>query len=342
MSTTWTDWAFIGLGAAAGLELGIYVVRRQKSSVTTAPAGTGSPAIAANSSPGPSGDSSASGISTSSNPCAPMTMFCLLHNPVGGIPVPDALAWVPAQNAADAIYYHGGGISFFDLAHHPVGYYGESLIPAQQAAAYLWDMGIDPCPPQIYADLVTANAATGVPIPLLLAIAHTESTFLSYGTVLNSGCVPGACTTGNTGNANGGPVGLMMVSSEACVQVGVPYSEAAASTQANAIAAAKYLVYLAQQHGISPTSTDYVQWEPVLAAYGENPSTSATLAGSSSWVAQHVPAEAQAKQSAAAITRTAAPAALVPAVVTCRDYFTQESGREVTIRACSNGTRTIV
>ncbi|MDA8118470.1 MAG: transglycosylase SLT domain-containing protein [Gammaproteobacteria bacterium] len=338
MSATWTDWAFIALGGAAGLELGIYAAHRLQAS--SIPAGTGSSATGASSSPGPSGDSSAS--SQSSNPCAPMTMFCLLHNPVGGIPVPDALAWVPAQNAADEIYYHGGGISLFDLAHHPVGYYGESLIAAQRAAAYLWDLGIDPCPPQIYADLVTANAATGIPIPLLLAIAHTESTFLSYGTIANSGCVPGACTRGNTGSANGGPIGLMMVSSEACAQVGVSYSEAATSTQANAIAAAKYLVYLAQQRGISPTSTDYAQWEPVLAAYGENPSTSATLASSSSWVAQHVPAEAKAAQAAVAITRNPAPPALVPAVVTCRDYFAQEGGREVTIRACSNGIRTIV
>jgi len=182
---SWTDWAWIGLGLAAGVEGAIYLDARRPT-VSAAIAGAGSATAA----PGPSGgDDTTTTATTDANPCAPMTMFCLLHNPVGGIPVPDALAWVPAQNAADEIYYHGGGVSFFDLAHHPVGYYGESLIPAQRAAAYLWDLGIDPCPANLYADLVAASSQTGVPVPLLMGIAHTESTFLSYGTVLNSGCV---------------------------------------------------------------------------------------------------------------------------------------------------------
>jgi len=337
---SWKAWAWIGPGLAGGNEGAVYI-ERTRATASTVISGAGSATTA----PGPSGSdtmTTTSSVTTDANPCAPMTMFCLLHNPVGGIPVPDALAWVPAQNAADEIYYHGGGISFFDLAHHPVGYYGESLIPAQRAAAYLWDMGIDPCPANLYTDLTAASSATGVPVPLLLGIAHTESTFLSYGTVLNSGCVPGACTAGNTGSASGGPVGLMQVSSEACAQVGVSYSEAVSSSAVNALAAAKYLVYLAGLNGLDPTSTDYAAWEPELAAYGEPNSPSIVYAQDHAQVAQATPAKAEATQSAAVITRTPAPAALVPAVVTCRDYFTQEDGREVTIRACSNGTRTIV
>lgn len=337
------EWAW-GLGGGLGLLAlagGAIAYWRSRAAADTVTAATPSAGAASASAPGPSGGSPA--------PAETMTFQTLLAYPVGKIPVSDALAWVPAQNAARVVADQGGGYSLFDLAHHPVGYTfpdGHQYEAAQRAAAYLWDLGVDPCPPALYADLAAASQATGVPLPLLLGMAHVESGFLDGGLVGNSVCVPGSCLPGNTGQATGGPVGLLQVSSVAAAQVGVSYAAATASPASNALAAAKYLAYLAGQHGLAPTSTDYAAWASVLEAYGEGPDSPAlALATNGSWVAQHTPAEATVTQQAT--NQSAAPAAYqAPTPVTCTTSVATLSvgtvTKRVTSRVCSNGTRTIL
>jgi hypothetical protein len=272
-----------------------------------------------------------------------MTMFCLLHHPVGACPVPDAEAWIPAQYAADAVWR--SGLSLFTLTHHPVGAFGPALIPAQQAGDYLLRLGIDPCPPALYAALAAASQATGVPLPLLLSVAYTESTFLDYGQVPNSGCVPGACSVGQTGVPNGGPVGLMQVSAVAATQVGVPYADVVASYTSNALAGARYLAYLAGEYQMAPSSTDWAAWGAVLAtAYGEGAAATSTISQATdpAWIASQTPANAQAAQAQRLTAAPAAPAAFVPAQVTCRTVTLLVNGNEVRVTACSNGTWTLV
>jgi|GEM_PF-3050570 len=276
------------------------------------------------------------------NPCDPMTLFCLLHHPVGGLPVPDALAWIPAQRAADLVWQ--SGISLFDLTHHPVGYYGPALIQTQYAADYLLRLGIDPCPPSIYAALASASSATGVPLPLLLAVAYTETRFLQYGQVPNSGCVPGICLPGQTGQAVGQPVGLMQVSGVACQQIGVPYADAVASVDANALAGAKYLAYLAGQYGFPPSSTDYSAWAPVLAnAYGEGAAAAATIdqVQSASWLASQTPATATTTQAQRFTAAPTPPQTLVSSTVTCRTVTLLVNGVYQKVTTCDNGTWTL-
>jgi len=335
------DWV-LGAGLAAGAGVGVLYWRHRTAGAASVPPATGTGSSPAPSAPGPT---------TSREPVAaqPMTLATLLAYPVGHIPVPDALAWIPAQNAARLMTTDGGGYSLFDLAHHPVGYMfpdGHQYEAAQRAAAYLWDLGVDPCPPALYADLAAAHAATGVPLPLLLGVAHVESGFLDGGLVGNSVCVPGACIPGDTGQATGGPVGLCQVSAVACAQVGVAYSAAVASPASNALAAAKYLAYLAGRAGVAPTSTDYAAWAPMLAAYGEGPDSPAlALATNGQWVAQHTPAEATVTQQAT--NQPAAPTAYQTAApVTCTtSVATLSVGtaiKRVTSRVCSNGTRTVL
>ena len=277
--------------------------------------------------PGPSGPPAA----------APMTLATLLAYPVGHIPVPDAVAWIPAQTAARVMQAQGAGYGLFDLSHHPVGYTfpdGQQHIAAQRAAAYLWDLGVDPCPPALYADLLAASQATGVPMPLLLGVAHTESTFLLDGTAANRAVISAA-----------GDVGLMQVGPSAAAQVGLPWASVQASAATNALAGAKYLAYLATQAGIAPTSTDYPAWAPVLARYGEPNSPAIALAQDAGWVAQHTPAQAAVTQQAT--NHTAAPVAyLRPAAVVCQTAVAHlavgGATKTVTSRVCSNGTRSVV
>lgn len=268
----------------------------------------------------------------------PMTLAMLLEYPVGQIPVPDAVAWVPAQDAARVMQAQGGGYGLFDLSHHPVGYTfpdGQSHIAAQNAAAYLWDLGVDPCPPALYADLQAASQATGVPLPLVLAVAHTESTFLLDGTRSNSSMLTG-----------GSYVGLMQVGQSAAETVGLSWVAVQQSAATNALAGAKYLAYLAGLHHVPVSSTDYALWAPVLAAYGEGAAAATTIAnaGDSHFVAQHTPAEAVVTQQAT--NRAAAPAAYqVPAPVTCTMSTAHLAvggvTKTVVSKVCSNGTRIV-
>lgn len=331
--------AALAAGGLGALALGGYVVWRR-----LGPAGT--PATVT-----PTGTAGPGPNSGSPSTAQPMTLALLLQYPVGHIPVSDAVAWVPAQNAARLMQAQGGGYGLFDLSHHPVGYTfpdGQQHIAAQNAAAYLWDLGVDPCPPALYADLQAASQATGVPLPLLLGVAHTESTFLAGGLVTNGVCTPGSCTVGHTaGPGNGGgPVGLMQVSLVACQQVGVSYAAATSSPASNALAGAKYLAYLAGLHHVPVASTDYALWAPVLVAYGEGTAATSTMAnaGNGGWVAQHTPAAAAVAQQAT--SRAAAPAAYqAPAPVTCTTataHLSTAAGvQTVTSRVCSNGSRTV-
>ncbi len=292
-------------------------------------AGINPPAIP--SAPGPTGLTGASATGAA----APMTVATLLQYPVGQIPVPDAVAWVPAQNAARVMQDQGQGQGLFNLAHHPVGYYGPSEDNAQRAAAYLWDLGVDPCPPALYADLQAASQATGVPLPLLLAVAFTESTFLRDGTAANAGVVSSA-----------GDVGLMQVGPQAAQQVGLSWAAVQQSSATNALAGAKYLAYLAGLHHVPVGSTDYALWAPVLSAYGEGAAAAATIAnaGTAVFVAQSTPAAAVVTQQAT--NRAAAPTAYqTPAAVTCTTAVAHLSVagavKTVTSRVCSNGTRQV-
>ena len=327
------------VGGAGVLAAGGYVAWRRLApagpSATVTPTG--------NAGPGPNGGTAAT--------AQPMTLAILLQYPAGQIPVPDAVAWVPAQDAARVMQAQGGGYGLFDLSHHPVGYTfpdGQPHIAAQNAAAYLWDLGVDPCPPVLYADLQAASQATGVPLPLLLGMAHVESDFLDGGLVANAVCVPGHCTVGDTAAAPAlsGPAGLLQVAPVACEQVGASYALAVSSPAANALAAARYLVYLAGQHGVNPASTDYAEWAPVLAAYGEGPNSAALgLATDGAWVAQHTPAEAVVTQQAT--NRAAAPAAYqTPTPVTCATSTAHLSvggvAKTVVSKVCSNGARSVL
>jgi hypothetical protein len=334
----------LGVAGAGAVALGVWWgVRRVAASAPAAvPAAVPGmvPASPGSSAPGPSG-----GARSATPAVQPMTLATLLAYPVGQVPGPDALAWVPAQHAARVVQAAGQGLGLFALAHHPVGYYGPALDAAQRAAAYLWDLGVDPCPPALYSALVAAHAATGVPLPLLLGVAHVESQFLDNGAVPNAVCTPGHCTVGNTAPADGGPVGLLQVTAAACAQVGVSYAAAQQSATTNALAGARYLAYLAGQHGVAPTSTVYAAWAPVLAAYGEGTDSPAiALATSGSWVAQHTPSQAVVAQQT--VSRPAAPAAFRPAAVTCQTVTARlavgSTTRVVTSRVCSDGTRTVL
>ncbi len=317
--------ATLAAGALGALALGSYAAWRR-----LAPASA--PATVT-----PSGASGPGPNSGTASTAQPMTLALLLQYPVGKIPVSDAVAWVPAQNAARLMQAQGGGYGLFDLSHHPVGYTfpdGQQHIAAQNAAAYLWDLGVDPCPPALYADLQAASQATGVPLPLLLGVAHTESTFLLDGTRTNSSMLTG-----------GAYVGLMQVGQSAAKTVGLSWAAVQQSAATNALAGAKYLAYLAGLHHVPVTSTDYTLWAPVLAAYGEGADSPAIgLATDGTWVAQHTPAAAAATQQAT--SRAAAPAAYqAPTPVTCTTstahLSTSGGTRTVTSRVCSNGSRTV-
>ena len=318
--------AVLAVGGLGALSLGGYVAWRR-----LAPASAPVTVTASGSAgPGPN--------SGSASTAQPMTLATLLQYPVGKIPVADAVAWVPAQNAARLMQAQGGGYGLFDLSHHPVGYTfpdGQQHIAAQHAAAYLWDLGVDPCPPALYADLQAASQATGVPLPLLLGVAHTESTFPLDGTRSNRSMLTG-----------GAYVGLMQVGQSAAQTVGLSWAAVQQSAATNALAGAKYLAYLAGLHHVPVASTDYALWAPVLAAYGEGASASATMAnaGNGGWVAQHTPAAAAVAQQAT--NRSAAPAAYqAPAPVTCTTstaHLSTSAGVQmVTSRVCSNGSRTV-
>lgn len=272
-------------------------------------------------------------------PCTPMTMACLLQYNMGALPVPDQLAWIPAQWSARVV--QASGLSLYALTHHYYGYYGLSFVTAQEAGAYLMALGIDPVPSAIYEALAAASTSTGVPLPLLLSVAFTESSFLQYGQVPNSGCVPGHCTVGNTGVANGGPVGLMQVTAIACAQVGASYAAAITSPQANALAGAQYLAYLARSHGLSPTSTNYGAWQALIAtSYGEGAQAATTVqqAADPTWVRQQTPTAAVVKQTQRLTEAPPPPPAAVPPQVTCRVVTLSVNGRPVRVEACSNGT----
>jgi len=214
--------------------------------------------------------------------CAPPTLACLLRYPVGHLPGPDPAQWIPAQEAARLVA--ASPYDLFTLAHRPVGAFGPQWIPAQRAAAYLWDLGIDPAPRALYADLVAAHRATGVPLPLLLGVAWTESTFLRYGTVPNSRLFPPGGSA-----AQGSPVGLMQVSRAAATQVGLAYPAVVRSARVNALAGARYLAYLARRLGRSPTMPLGPGWQPVLAQYGEPGAESLVLAQNPAWLAHVTP-----------------------------------------------------
>lgn len=322
---SWRDlWWAAPIAMVGGAEIG-YVTRPRSTSGSR-------PSSASGLTPLPLATPLGSGTAT--NPCDPMTMGCLLDHPVGGLPVPDALAWIPAQRAAVLVWRSGHTI--FALSHHPFGYYGASLVPAQEAADYLLRLGIDPCPPLLYAALATASHRTGVPLPILLATAFTESTFLRYGQVANAAEQSGT-----------GATGLMQVTAIATAQVNqsfglaIPWSNAQTSPATNALVGAYYLRYLATQHGLAYTDPNASAWTPVLQAYGEGNMALLTVsnAGSGAWVDANSPApvaSAQAKRTEA----TPAPKALQPEAVTCRVVTMRMGSAYTTVKTCSNGTWT--
>ena len=72
--------------------------------------------------------------------CNPVTMACLLDYAVGNMPVAHPEQWVPAQIAARQVV--ASGYNLYALTHHPVGAFGTAIIPAQRAADYLANLGI--------------------------------------------------------------------------------------------------------------------------------------------------------------------------------------------------------
>lgn len=321
---SWRDlWWAAPIALAGGAEIGYLTRPRSPVASTTATA------------PGLTQQPLATPLSTAAaNPCDPMTMGCLLDHPVGGLPVPDALAWIPAQRAAVLVWRSGHTI--FALSHHTLGYYGASLIPAQEAADYLLHLGIDPCPPALYAALATASSRTGVPLPILLATAFTESTFLRYGHVANAAEQSGT-----------GATGLMQVTPIATVQVNqtyglaIPWSSVQTSPATNALVGAYYLRYLATQTGLAYTNPNASAWTSVLEAYGEGSMAQLTVvhAGDASWVNANTPASASRVQ--AQRTQTApAPAVLQSGTVTCRVVTMRIGSAYTAVRTCSDGTWT--
>lgn len=268
--------------------------------------------------------------------CDPMSMACLLDYAVGHIPVSHPAAWVPAQQAARLVY--GSGQDLFALTHHPVGYFGSGLIPAQHAADYLLSIGIDPCPPAIYTALQVASATTGVPLPILLGTAYTESRFLQYGHVANAALVNPA--TGATGLMQMTPIAVAQVQQsfpkEAQAE-GITWATVQANYTTNALAAAWLLRYLATQEGVPYDSVDYAAWQPVMVRYGEGGAAATTIsqAASSTFVAANTPYHAQVKQYTAGVRAT-------KPQVTCTYHFIGAPQGIVTVQTCTNGTTRVV
>lgn len=336
MASGW--WWALPIGGAVGLA-GALLVRRD----LAAPVSNGgipgptAPVRTAPSAPGPSGSVSSSG------PCDPMTMHCLLAYSVGRLPVPDALGWIPAQNAARLVQASGHSIP--QLVHEPIGHYGSKEEPAQQAAQYLIDIGVDPAPQFIYAALAAASRRVGVPLPLLLAVAYGESRYLDYGTRPNQSLV-----------SPYGDVGLMQVGQTAVTQIdrsyhaGLTWAAVQTNVAANALAGAYVLRYFASQRGLNYRSVDYAAWQPIVAeGYGEGTAALLTIrnAQSTHWTALQDPKVVRTMQ-AARITTVKAPRVTVPAVVRpktvqCRviRMYVGSVRRVAMVRVCSDGQWTV-